>query len=113
MSLNMLATETASVKRAAITGGRRGTPTTVLSDLQCTPLYPADPGAVNNLLMRLKSETPYRILETFVIGQPDIQGGDMLVVAGGEYTVRAVAPWELPGISRKFTHLMVEELPSP
>lgn len=114
MSLNLLATETASIKRAAIAGGKRGQPTTVLEGLRCTPLYPADAGAANNLLQRLKLETPYRILETFVLGQPDIQGGDTLVLEGDdEYTVRAVAPWTLPGISRQFTHLMVEERPSP
>ena len=113
MSLNLLATETASIKRAVISGGKRGAPATVLDDLRCTPLYPADAGAVNNLLLRLKSETPYRIMETFVLGRPEIQGGDTLVVRGDEYTVRAVAEWTLPGISRQFTHLMVEELPGP
>jgi hypothetical protein len=113
MSLNLLATATASIKRAAISAGKRGAPVTVLDGLACTPLYPADAGAVNNLLLRLKSETPYRILETFVLGRPDIQGGDTLVIGGDEYTVRAVAAWTLPGASREFTHLMVEELPRP
>lgn len=113
MSLHLLATETASVKRATIAAGRRGAPATVLEGLRCTPLYPADAGAANALLLRIKSETPYRILETFVLGRPDIQGGDVLAVGGAEYTVRSVAPWAMPGASREFTHLMVEELPSP
>lgn len=113
MSLRLLATATASVKRATIVAGKRGAPATVLTGLRCTPLYPADAGAVNNLLLRLKSETPYRILETFVLGRPDIQGGDLLVLDGDEYTVRAVAEWTMPGASRQFTHLMVEELPNP
>lgn len=113
MSLRLLATETASIKRALIVAGKRGAPTTVLSGLACTPLYPADPGAVNNLLQRLKLETPYRLLETFVTGTPDIRGGDTLVVGGAEYTVRAVADWTMPGISRRFAHLTVEELPKP
>jgi hypothetical protein len=34
-------------------------------------------------------------------------------VVGDEYTVRAVAEWTMPGASREFTHLTVEELPSP
>lgn len=113
MSLHLLATKTASIKRAQIAAGKRGAPVTVLDNLRCTPLYPADAGAVNNLLMRLKSETPYRILETFVLGRPDIQGGDLLVVEGDSYTVRAVAEWTMPGATRQFTHLMVEELPAP
>lgn len=113
MSLDLLATKTASIKRAQIAAGKRGQPVTVLNGLKCTPLYPADPGAVNNLLMRIKSETPYRILETFLTGRPDIRGGDLLVVDGDAYTVRAVAEWTMPGGSRRFTHLLVEELPSP
>ena len=108
-----LASKTASVKRAPIVGGKRGQPATVLSGLVCTPLYPADAGQANNLLQRLKLETPYRLLETFVAGHHDVQGGDTLVIDGDEYTVRAVAEWEMPGISRRFTHLTVEELPSP
>lgn len=113
MSLNLLATKTASVKRAAITLGKRGEPATVLTGLACTPLYPADPGAANNLLMRPEAETPYHLLETFVIGNPAILGGDLLVVDGEAYTVRAAAPWTMPGALRQFLHLLVEELPNP
>lgn len=113
MSLRLLMTRAASVKRATIAGGKRGTPVAVLTGIACTPLYPADAGAVNNLLMQIKSDTPYRILETFVAGKPDIRGGDLLAVDGETYTVRAVAEWEMPGGTRQFTHLLVEELPNP
>ena len=113
MSLRLLASETASVKRAQIVGGKRGAPVVVLTGLICTPLYPADPGQANNLLQRLKLETPYRLMETFVAGHHDIQSGDTLVVGGDEYTVRAAAEWAMPGASRKFTHLTVEETARP
>lgn len=113
MSLNLLATETASVKRAQISGGRRGTPTTVISNLRCTPLMPADPGRVNALLQHSKSNAPYRMLETMVLGDQPILAGDTLVMDGDSYTVRAVANWK-PGrfSSRPFTHLTVEEIPA-
>jgi hypothetical protein len=113
MSLLMLATKTASVKRASIVGGKRGEPVTVLSDLPCTPLYPADPDMVNNLLQRLNISTPYRMLETFVPGNHEIHTGDMLIVDGESYQVRAVADWK-PGrpTTRAFTHLTIEEIPS-
>lgn len=114
MSLLMLATRTASVKRASIASGKRGTPATVLTGLQCTPLYPADPGEVANLLQRLNIDTPYRMMETYVIGNQPIQAGDTLEVDDGSaYQVRAVANWSVNRPStRAFTHLTVEEIPS-
>ena len=111
MSLRLLMSEIADIKRATISLGKRGAPETVLTGLACTPLYPADPGAVNGLLMQPQSETPYRLLEAFVTGHPSIKGGDLLVMAGESYTVRAVAKWTMPLASRKFTHLLVEERP--
>ena len=113
MSLRLLMTKTADVQRAVIAGGKRGAPATVLTGLACTPLYPADGGAANNLLMQSESRTPYRMLESFVAGNPDIRGGDLLVVDGESYTVRAVAEWEMPGASRRFTRLLLEETPNP
>lgn len=112
MSLNLLATETASIKRALIAGGKRGAPQIVLDGLRCTKLFPADAGAVNNLVQRLKLDAPGRILETFVLGNPDIRAGDSLVLDGDAYTVRAVADWTMPSASRKFVHLTVEEIPA-
>lgn len=114
MSLLMLATRTASVKRASIASGKRGAPATVLTGLQCTPPYPADPGAVANLLQRLGINTPYRMFETYVLGEQPIQAGDTLEVdEDGAYQVRAVASWTANRPStRAFTHLTVEEIPS-
>ena len=113
MSLLMLATKSASVKRAAIVAGKRGEPATMLTGLQCTPLYPADPDQVNNLLRRLGVETPYRMMETYVLGDQPVQAGDTLEVDGSTYQVRAVASW-VPGqpTTRAFTHLTVEEIPA-
>jgi hypothetical protein len=107
MSLKPLATATASTKRAQIASGKRGDPVTLLVRLECTPLYPADPGQVNNLLQRLKLETPYNLYETFVMGAHDIQNGDTFVVDGNEYVVRAAATWE-PSATSAYMHLTVE-----
>jgi hypothetical protein len=112
MSLKLLATAEASIKRAQIVGGKRAEPVVVLTELACTPLYPADAKQVNDLLQRLKLETPFRMLETFVSGNHDIRGGDTLVMNGREYPIRAVANWSPGRMSRAFTHLTVEDIPA-
>lgn len=113
MSLRAMATKTATVKRAAIAGGKRGEPVTLLDGVACTPLYPADPKDAAELLQRLKISTPYRLLETYLPGSHEINAGDTLIVDGASYQIRAVAGWqpERP-CSRTFVHLTVEEIPS-
>jgi hypothetical protein len=114
MSLLMMAKKTASVQRASIVGGKRGAPVEVLAGLQCTPLTPADPGTINAILQRTgASSAPYRMHDTFVLGEQAIFAGDTLVMDGESYQVRAAANWA-PGrpCSRAFTHLTVEEIPA-
>ena len=89
-----MATVTASTKRApAVSGGKRGAPTTNLTGLKVTPLDPVDP----ELRQRLALDTPHELLQTFVEkvdgSSMDIREGDILVVGTTEYPIRAVAEW--------------------
>ena len=101
-----LATEVVSFKRSPITvGGKRGTPTTFLTDIKCTPLDPVDP----ETRFRLGVDTPHEILQTFVIQSVDVHEGDILVAADNvEYPIKAVGEWEWR--DTKFLHLYIEDL---
>jgi len=107
-SFSRLATETASTKRnPAIASGKRGSPATYLTGLRCTPLDPVDPEMRN----RLNLDTPYELLQTFVVGAQDILEGDVLTLNGVDYPIRAVAEWPA---SRQggdaLRHLILEDL---
>lgn len=66
-----LMNQTASTKRSpVIVSGKRGTPTTKLSSLRCTPLDPVAP----DLAQRMGLNTPHELLETTV------DGGDVFYV---------------------------------
>ena len=111
MSLASLATVTAGTKRSVVAStGKRPAPATYLSGLACTPLTPADPMRAGQLMQRLRLETPLALLETIVIGKPDIVQGDVLTVGGEEYVVRGVGAWTPPASMGSFTTLMVEDL---
>lgn len=100
-----LATVTARTKRApAISDGKRGAPEFHLADFKCTPLDVVDA----ELRQRLALDTPHELLQVFVDGDPDIREGDLLVVGGIEYPIRAVADWVWRG--SVYRHLIVEEL---
>lgn len=109
-SFAKMATVTASTKRSpAISGAKRGTPATNLTGIACTPLDPADPGLRAELQQRLAPEgTPMEILQTFVDADLDIVEGDILVVSGAEYPIRAVADWSWRG--SQYKHLLIEQL---
>lgn len=56
---------TASTKRVpSISSGKRGTPTTKLTGVACTPLDPVDP----ELRQRLAINTPHELLQTIADG---------------------------------------------
>jgi hypothetical protein len=103
-SFARLARVTASTKRATMTSGKRGAPTTNIASLMCTPLDPVDP----EVRQRLVLDTPGEILQTFVDNDIDIVQGDTLVVGSKEYPVKAVADW----VWRHTTYrqLIVEDL---
>ena len=104
MSMARFLTVTASTKRApAISSGKRGTPTTNVSSLKCTPLDPVEP----EVRQRLALNTPHELMETFTL-ETDIREGDLLVVSSTEYPIRTCAEWVWG--SETFRHLVVEDL---
>ena len=105
MGMQRFLTVTASTKRApAIAGGKRGAPETYVATLRCMPLDPVDP----ELRQRLALNTPHELLQTVVEEDVDVRQGDLLVVSGTEYPVRACADWEWRG--RTFRRLILEDL---
>lgn len=109
-SFSRLASVGAYTKRASVSSGKRGTPTTKLTNLSITPLDPADPATRGELQERLGLETPYALLQTFVAGNLDIREGDVLVVDSTEYPIRAVTDWSGGTAVDGFMRLIVEEL---
>lgn len=105
-SFSSLATVTASTKRAAaISSGKRGTPTTNITSLSCTPLDPTSP----DLRQRLGLQTAHEVLQTYAEGTDlDIKEGDILVVGGREYPIVAVGDWTYSDSS--FKEIVVEDL---
>lgn len=99
---------TASTKRAAMSDGKQGAPTTYLTGVACTPPDPAD-GSRRAELLQMGMETPHRLVETFVAGTPDIREGDRFVVGDAEYAVRAVARWAKAGSLDAYVHLLLED----
>lgn len=109
-SFERLSTVSASTKRASVSSGKRGTPTTNLSGLSITPLDAADPAVRGELQERLGLETPFALLQTFVNGSPDIREGDVLVVGSSEYPIRAVTDWAAGASAPAYLRLIVEDL---
>jgi hypothetical protein len=63
--MRRLLTVTASTKRTpAMTNGKRGAPTTKLTNLKCMPLDPASP----EIAQRVALATPHTLLQTVVDG---------------------------------------------
>lgn len=89
-SFRRMASVTATTKRPpAVAGGKRGAPVAHLAALACTPLDPLDP----ELRERVGTRAPVEALQTLVDDAADVAEGDVLIVAGVEYPVRAVADW--------------------
>lgn len=108
-SFARLAVVTASTKRPpAISGGKRGAPTTHLTSVMCLPLDTAEQQRVRELAARLgvALDAPLDILQTTVDGNHDIKEGDILVVSGVEYPIRAIDDWYWRG--SKFLAVLVE-----
>lgn len=111
--LDILATKTLDVKRPpAMSGGKRGQPVAVdgLAALPCLPLAPVQPARAQELIARWKFPAAVVLLETWVAGKHDIRHGDVVVLDGGEYPVRAVAAWTAFGGAGEHTHLVVEDV---
>lgn len=106
-SFQKLATVTCGTKRATVGAtGKRGTPTTNLSDLKCLPLDPLDP----EVRTVVELDTPHEALQTMIEGGPDIKAGDVLTVGSNEYNVRSVADWTWRPAGSDTLLLVLEEL---
>lgn len=109
-SLTQRATNDASTKRATVTAGKRQNPTTNLTGLKCTNLWPADVSRLGQLIETGILESIVNVYETILVGNPDIRTGDLLVVGSAEYVIRGVAPWDYPTGNAYFTRLTVEKV---
>lgn len=107
MSWVYLCTQTATVGRSAIVGGKVGAPATVLTGLKCTQAFPADPQRLNELHIHPRADGVYSLFEVYVEGLPAIQHGDVFTLDGVAYAVRGVAKWSSTSI-QSGTHLTVE-----
>jgi hypothetical protein len=97
----------------AVSGGKRGEPVENLTGITCSPLDPADPGEEAQLQQQTGSKSPLRLKQTYVDASLDIVEGDILVVGGTEYQIRAAAPWTWRRTSTssagRYLRLLLEE----
>lgn len=110
MSLTLRATKSASTKRAEVASGRRQNPTTYLTGLLCTNLWPADAGRMAQLVELGMIQSLVNVYETIMTGNQDIRPGDLLVVDSTEYVIRGAAQWDYPAGDNYYTHLTVEKV---
>lgn len=100
----------AMTQRANLAAG--GTPVAYLADLRCTPLDSAGEVAAahRDIAERAVREPGRRAtyLQTYISGTHDIQVGDLLVVAGSAYPVRAVEAYTAE--VGDYLHLLVEDM---
>ena len=103
-----MASVSASTKRSpSIASGKRGSPTTKLASVSCTPLDPV----TEEVRRRVGLDTPHELLMCYAVGSVDIKEGDILVVGSSEYPIKAVGEWSAsPQGSDGFIELVVEEL---
>ena len=103
-SMARFCSTTASTKRSpAAVSGKIGEPETEISRLSISPLMPLDP----ELQIKYEIRSPRVAYQTFTDGSPDVEMGDILVVSGTEYPIRAVAKWPT---DNSFLMLIVEEI---
>lgn len=105
VAFGRMATARASTKRAALSGGKSAGFAAKLSDVRCLPLMPVDAETRS----RPELATFHELKETFVESGLDIAEGDLLVLGGVEYPVRAVEEWPWSDGST-FLRVLVEQL---
>jgi len=106
-SFDRLATVTASTKRGGgyDVNGLEVAYTENLASLACLPLDPIDP----QVALGIEGLGWAEALQTAVEGGLDIIEGDLLVVAGTEYPIRAVADWTWPPSAKDYQILFLED----
>ena len=88
-----------------VSGGKRGTPETVVADLSFEPLESVDP----ELRQRLALDTPHELLQTFIEGDYDIQTGDFFTTGSTTYPIKAAYKWDWWNGNYNI-HLILEDL---
>lgn len=112
MSLASRAVHTATILRTEVIDGMSGDPTTHLTKLKCTNLFPASSsgqGIAGELVEQGVIKSITHIYETALLGNHDIRPGDVLRVSGQSYTIHAAAAWQAPGGDGYFMYLTVEK----
>lgn len=102
----VLASETASTKRAEVLAGKRGLPVDYLAGLACTQLIPTS----SEIMLRLGLDTPHATWDVYVIDAHDIRQGDTFVTAGREFTVKGVQKWTFPKQQGEYMQITLEEV---
>ena len=84
----------ATLRKGGIVDGLETGPGVQVTHLRCLPLDPVDP----ELSLGIEGLGFHELLQTTVSGELDIVEGDILVVAAGNYPIRAVEDWNWKGI---------------
>lgn len=102
-----LASVTASTKRRGAVPGTGLEPayTESIASLKCLPLDPVTP----EIAMGIEGLSFREILQTAVEGGLDIVEGDLLVVGGTGYPIRAVEDWTWPPDAKTYMILYLED----
>jgi hypothetical protein len=110
MTAETAAVLTASTKRQPeLADGRILAPITHLESILVVPGLPVQPETINTVTL----QSPREAKETFAFAGadgslPDVVEGDLLVIGGVEYVIRAVAEWPRPA-GGSFIHIVYEE----
>lgn len=106
----------ATIKRAEVSGGKRGTPEALHSGLLCIEPYAADTSRLGFLQEQPVMNTPHRLFETIssgvpvTDGVPDIKAGDLFVLDSSRtFNVLSFALWRQPSNNKDFVSLVLEE----
>jgi len=101
-----LASVTASTKRSGgIASGLEAAYAENIASLKCLPLDPVSADVVQSIPSLSFMES----LQTAVEGGLDILEGDILVVAGTEYPIRAIEDWTWPPDAKVYQILYLED----
>lgn len=93
--LRDIATATITIRRAALTTGKRdpATATQTLAGVACTPFSAADTGRLGALQQNGLIQSISEVYETVIIGLYDIRVNDVATHEGVDYLVVATASW--------------------
>lgn len=91
----MMSQKLQALRPGPVLGGKRGSYTTVHSDVPCTNLLPVS----SDIAVRMPDRVANELLQVFVPGNYEILEGDQIVLEDSSYPVRASDVWPLRGKS--------------